>query len=67
MMKIKEPEFRQSRFLTHRHLNRRPRIQIDRLDLWDVDAQVAVDPGALDAQEKAKVPRRPTGTWKKAE
>ena len=42
--------------LTHRDLQRCPRIEIDGLDFGDVDSQVAMNPGASDAQEQTQVP-----------
>ena len=37
-----------------------PRGEVDTLDLADVDAEVAMDAGAANAQEKAKVPGCPS-------
>jgi hypothetical protein len=49
---------------TYSDLVRGPRVEVDRLDFGNVDAEIPVDPGAADAHEDAQVPRRPSWTWK---
>lgn len=48
---------------TYRDLSRRPRVKIDRLDLGYVNAQVAVDSGAANAEKEAQIPGRPTRAY----
>ena len=40
----------------YRALDRLPRVEVYRLDLGDVHAQVPVDSGAPDAQEQTQIP-----------